>query len=102
MFTDIYNAITVFFYRLFITFITALKDLFFWALESIFQAVLYLLSGISGMFGQMDVSSYMSSIPSQVAWVFVQIGLPNAMVIIATAIGIRLILQLIPFVRLGS
>jgi len=102
MLTDFFDGIAVFFYRLFLTLITALKDLFLWALESVFSAVTYLLSGLTGLFGQMDVSSYMSAIPSQVAWVFVQVGLPNALVIISSAIGIRLILQLIPFVRLGS
>lgn len=102
MFDDIYLAITNFFYKLFLTLLTALKDLFFWALETLFNAVTHLLSGISDLFSQMDVSSYMTAIPSQVAWVFIQVGLPNALVIISSAIGIRLILQLIPFVRLGS
>lgn len=43
-----------------------------------------------------------SSLPSQVLNVIGLIGLGDCFAIIAAAIGIRLVLQLIPFVRLGS
>ena len=102
MFDDLYHEFTNFFYRLFLTLITVLEDLFFWIINTIFNGVVHVLSGLSNLFGQMDVSSYISSVPSQVSWVFIQVGLPNALLIISSAIGIRLILQLIPFVRLGS
>ncbi|HDM8072463.1 TPA: DUF2523 domain-containing protein, partial [Vibrio harveyi] len=44
----------------------------------------------------------MTSIPPTVAWVFAAVGLPQCLSIILAAITIRLLLQLIPFTRLGS
>lgn len=47
-------------------------------------------------------SSAWGSLPAGVVEVLSAIGLSAAMGIVVTAIGIRLVLQLIPFVRLGS
>jgi len=102
MLTEFFNAIADFFYSLFLSLMEALKDLVFWIFEMLLDLVTGALSGLSAMLGQLDVSQYMGSVPPTVAWVFIQAGIPNALAIISTAIGIRLLLQLIPFVRLGS
>ncbi|MDF5683562.1 DUF2523 family protein, partial [Vibrio parahaemolyticus] len=47
-------------------------------------------------------SQYMTSIPPTVSWVFAAVGVPQCLSIILAAITIRLLLQLIPFTRLGS
>ncbi|HHX8562865.1 MULTISPECIES: DUF2523 family protein, partial [Vibrio] len=49
-----------------------------------------------------DMSQYMTSIPPTVSWVMAAVGLPQCLSIILAAITVRLMLQLIPFTRLGS
>lgn len=102
MFTKIYRALTEFFYRLYLTFVDALQDLFFWCIESVCNAVTFVLSSVFSLFNQIDASQYMGSIPPTVSWVFIQIGVPNALIIISSALVTRMMLQLIPFTRLGS
>lgn len=47
-------------------------------------------------------SLVVNSIPSQYAWVLGATGCAEALGIVATALGIRFLLQSIPFVRWGS
>jgi len=102
MLTKFFNAITDFFYSLFMSLLEGLKDIIFWFFELILSLITGVLDGLTGMLGQLDVSQYLGAVPPTVAWVFVQSGIPNALSIISVAIGIRLVLQLVPFVRLGS
>ncbi|WP_268810370.1 DUF2523 family protein, partial [Vibrio parahaemolyticus] len=61
-----------------------------------------LLSGVFSLFAPVDMSQYMTSIPPTVAWVMAAVGVPQCLSIILAAITVRLMLQLIPFTRLGS
>jgi hypothetical protein len=66
-----------------------------------------LLSFASGMLNGIDVSGVSSvgawgSVPAEIINMLGLLGFGQCMAIIATAITIRLGLQLIPFVRLGS
>jgi len=79
-----------------------LKDLFFWAVEQVMEMVNMLLSGVFALFAPVDMSQYMTSIPPTVSWVMAAVGLPQCLSIILAAITVRLMLQLIPFTRLGS
>ena len=78
-----------------------IKDAFVFVLDS-------LMGLATGALGAMDVSgittslSAWGSLPSSVLNILALLGLGQAIAIITTAIGIRLVLQLIPFVRLGS
>lgn len=77
-----------------------IKDAFAWLVEQILDVVISAVSAI-------DVSSLESvqgwgELPSEVLNVLGLLGIGAASGVIVAAIGIRLVLQLIPFVRLGS
>lgn len=76
-----------------------LLGLFLKFLDMVLSAVVALLDLIEIPF---DPSTYYGMIPGDVASVLGAIGLPQAMSMIVAAILIRLVLQLIPFTRLGS
>lgn len=99
---DLFNKLLVFLYQLLVSLFNMLKDLFFWALEQVMEMVNMLLSGVFALFAPVDMSQYMTSIPPTVSWVMAAVGLPQCLSIILAAITVRLMLQLIPFTRLGS
>ncbi|ELR65758.1 hypothetical protein C942_00844 [Photobacterium marinum] len=98
----LYNELLDFLYRLLLTLITLLQDLLFGIFDVFMTAVEKILSGLASFMQPIDISQYITAIPPEVAGVMGLIGLPQAMVMITTAITVRLILQLIPFTRLGS
>lgn len=83
-----------------------ITDAFVWLLESLFKLVAELLNGIADGFGLDALKSFVmnlwSQVPPDVIAVASAIGLPSAFGIVVSGIMIRLALQLIPFVRLGS
>lgn len=88
------------------------KDIFTAIWDMLVDAVCYVfdevLDFVVGMASSLDVGAFSgslgawSSLPSEVLNVLGLIGLGDCFVIISAAIVIRLVLQLIPFVRLGS
>ncbi|EMG7549831.1 DUF2523 domain-containing protein [Vibrio alginolyticus] len=99
---DLFNKLLVFLYQLLVSLFNMLKDLFFWAVEQVMEMVNMLLSGVFALFAPVDMSQYMTSIPPTASWVMAAVGLPQCLSIILAAITVRLMLQLIPFTRLGS
>lgn len=99
--SDIFNKLVDFLYRALISLVDMFKDMFFWCLERVFEAVDFCLALVVGIFEPIDLSQYIN-IPSGVAWMMAQVGVPQCLTIITLAITVRLLLQLIPFVRLGS
>lgn len=79
-----------------------LKDLFLWVLDQLFSLSVLMLEGTGDVFQGLDISQYISALPPEVGWVLQQTGVGQAMGIITAAIVVRIILQLIPFTRLGS
>jgi len=78
-----------------------LKDLLCWGLESALEIVTLAL----GAFDFSALSQYANTwaqLPAGVLEVLGAVGLTQAFGIVVSAIGIRLLLQLIPFTRLGS
>jgi hypothetical protein len=78
-----------------------LKDLFYWLVE----ALMYLALSALASFDLSAITPYLqsfNSLNSEILNVLGLIGFGECMVIISTALLIRLALQLIPFVRLGS
>lgn len=92
------GALTV---AVFVAFWDLLRDVPAWMLEELMKIV-------SSSLGAIDVSamqslgSWWSAVPADVLNIMGLIGFGYAMGIVVTAIGIRLVLQLIPFTRLGS
>jgi len=78
-----------------------LKDFFYW----IFETVINLAVTAASALDTSAISGHLSafgSIPAEVLNICGLLGMGTCMSIIAAAIVIRLVLQLIPFVRLGS
>lgn len=79
-----------------------LTDLFIFVLDSLFDLVLYIVSGMSWDFTTFNPVTYWNQLPAELISVLNLIGVPIALGMIVAALGIRFILQLIPFVRWGS
>ncbi|MGD1438790.1 DUF2523 family protein [Vibrio harveyi] len=99
---DLFNKLLEFLYQLLLTLFDMLKDIFLWIVEQVMNAVNMVLPSVFALFAPVDMSQYMTIIPPTVAWVFAAVGVPQCLSIILAAITIRLLLQLIPFTRLGS
>lgn len=78
------------------------KDLACWILESVLKLVVYILNSTSINFDVFNPGTYIASMPADLTNMLSLIGLPDAIAIIVAAIGIKVLLQLIPFTRLGS
>lgn len=99
---DAYTAITDFFYNLVITIGDMLKDLGCLAFETLIDLVLLILDGLGSLFNGLNFANYFSALPSEVIYFANICSLGTCMGMIVTALTIRMLLQLIPFVRLGS
>jgi ABC-type transporter Mla MlaB component len=76
-----------------------LTDVVCWVFE---QCMTVVVSAISGIDTSSLSSTAWGSLPTDVVNVMQLVGVGTAVGIIGAAIGIRLLLQLIPFTRLGS
>ena len=78
-----------------------IRDAFCWPFEQLLTVVKTALDAIdvSGVSGNIGV---WGSLPAELLNILGLLGVGTAISIIASAIAIRLVLQLIPFVRLGS
>ena len=90
-----------FFYSLLLSLIEALYDLVCKIFDVFMAAVTQLISGVIDFLGVIPIPEVVP-LPSGVAWVASQLGAPQMIIIVSTALIVRLLLQLIPFVRLGS
>ena len=79
---------------------TMIQDAFFWIVEQILKLVESALSLID--FGTFTLNPCQHGLSSEIMNILGLIGLGEAVAIIVSAAGIRLLMQLIPFTRLGS
>lgn len=96
-FSDLFIAIFVAIWDL-------LKDIFSWFFEQILDVSLSMFQSIdtSGLASLAQIGGGWSSLPAELLNILQLIGVGIAFEIIAAAIAIRLLLQLVPFTRLGS
>lgn len=88
------------FVAVFIALWDMVTDMFSWVLEELLKMV---ASGVQAIdFNGLASYAQNSTLPGEILNVLGLLGVGTAITIILTAIGIRLALQLIPFVRLGS
>lgn len=88
--------------KVFLSLWTLVTDFFAWILESLLAIVVGALTALGSIPGASLFSGAMEMLPPE-AWTFMlRFNLPLCSGIIMGAIVIRLLLQLIPFVRLGS
>lgn len=87
--------------KVFDSFKLMIQDFFLWIVDQLLELVTFILSAfdLTAITNSLPV---LSSIPDEVLNMLGLIGFAQCMVIIGGALIIRLFLQLIPFVRLGS
>jgi hypothetical protein len=100
-FKDQFASMKEFLHSLVLSISDMLKDLFFWIIETVINSGKVLLAGISGT-PEFSLANYMTALPYEARNVLALTGLPECIVLIFIAIGLRFTLQLIPFTRLGS
>lgn len=98
---DAINRMLTFFYTLFLSLLDALYDLVLLVIEGLLSVVKLLVDGVMVSLSAIPMPESVP-LPAGVAWVCSQIGVPQMLVIISAALLVRVSLQLIPFVRLGS
>ena len=101
-FAETWNEAKQFFYSLVLTIQDIYKDIFIWLFESFMDISILAIHGLDSFFEGLDIASHINSLPPEVSYYASAIGLSQAMGMIIISITIRLLLQLIPFVRLGS
>lgn len=81
-----------------------LTDLYVWLFDQLLGLVVSAVQSInlSGIPGLSAISAYWSQVPAEMLNMLSYTGFGPAFAIVASALGVRLVLQLIPFVRLGS
>lgn len=99
--TTALNWILVFFKSLILTLWDMVTDVFYLIIDLILSTVGVVIDGVFSAL-TFDPLVYVSAIPPDVMNILGLLGVGQGLVIIGTAILIRLGLQLIPFVRLGS
>lgn len=77
------------------------RDALCWPFEQLMDVVVSAVQAID-MSGFAGVLGAWGSLPGEILNVLGLLGIAEASAIIISAIGVRLVLQLIPFVRLGS
>lgn len=89
-------------YNLYVSIRDVLFDIPPWILDQMLTIATRLLTGVLSLLEPVDLGQYLTGLPSEVSWTLSMIGLPQCVGIISSAIVVRLLLQLIPFTRLGS
>ncbi|GAB1086090.1 MAG: hypothetical protein SStaTSB_41020 [Shewanella algae] len=98
VYIDVVNSI----YNLYYSIMQMLYDIPVWLFSEIMSLSRYAITQVLALFEPIDLGQYLTGIPPEVSWTLSMVGLPQCLGIITSAIVIRMILQLIPFTRLGS
>lgn len=80
-----------------------LQDLFSWVIDQLLALVVYVLGLID--FDFLSDGSFQEALdilPPEIWNIFWLLGLPYCLALVTVCIGVRMLLQLIPFTRLGS
>lgn len=97
----LWNNFSDFIYRCLMSIPNMLKDTFFFLFESLMSIVGEIVAAVGGLFPETDISRFMN-LPSVVLDIFSLIGIQYCLSLVVISLTIRFLLQLIPFVRLGS
>lgn len=85
------------------TIVAMLQDLLCWCFDQLLAVVVYILHLLNFTFlTDGTFQAALNALPATIWNIFFLLGLPYCMGLIIVSIGIRLLLQLIPFTRLGS
>lgn len=90
------------FQSFFLTLWDAAGDFFLWIMDMVMTLGVTILNGVTSVLELTDFTQYLSMMPIETLNIIQLLGLPTCVTMIMTAASIRLLMQLIPFVRLGS
>lgn len=99
---ETWNDLQQFLYSIVLTVQSIFKDMGIFFFESFLEISLLAVNGLDSFFSGLDIASHMNSLPPEVSYYASALGLSQAMAMIIVSITARMLLQLIPFVRLGS
>ncbi|ELA9385182.1 TPA: DUF2523 family protein [Vibrio parahaemolyticus] len=102
MLNDALIYILKLFKQLATTIFDVVTDVFLFVLDSLMTAVIILFNGFVDLLEFMNFSEYYDYLPSEFIDGASALGLGQIFTIIISAHAIKIILQLIPFVRLGA
>nr|WP_199066962.1 DUF2523 family protein [Chromobacterium sp. ASV5] len=77
-------------------------DLGVWLFEQFMDLSIYILNSIQFDFNTLNVTKYITALPPETQNMLGLIGVGQAIALIISAIAVRVLLQIIPFTRLGS
>lgn len=97
-----WNAAVDFLWRCCLSVVDVFKDLLIGIFDSFMKICISVLDTFSESLESLDFTQYFTALPEEVKNILGLLGVGTAFTMIASAILIRLILQLIPFTRLGS
>ena len=101
-FKSFWDGFLVIMESLLLTFLDLLKDFVLFVLEMLLSLAVGILNGFANTFDFLDLTQYISALPSEVTNMMGLIGLGQCLSMIIVAITARILLQTIPFVRWGS
>lgn len=81
---------------------TMITDVCFWFLEQLMGIILFVLSQFGAMPGADMFQDAISMLPPEAFELAYLLRIPEASAVVVSAVVVRIILQLIPVVRLGS
>ncbi len=91
-----------FLYSILLTYMAMIEDIMIALYEGFLNIALIAIRGLDGFFDGLDIAQHINSLPPEVTFYASALGLSEAMTMIIISITIRFLLQLIPFIRLGS
>lgn len=100
-FRGLWDSFTKFMRDLMLTLFDVIIEVFYFLFEMIILVVVNLLNGLTEL-GTFTLAPFVTALPLEVTQILSAIGFPEATAMIGVALFTRLLLQLIPFVRLGS
>ncbi|MGF1863503.1 DUF2523 family protein [Photobacterium profundum] len=99
--TELWEQFKVFMLNIVYTIKDMLSDLIISIVAVFLSFIDSALDSVMSLLSPIDFQQYIN-LPSNVVGVLAMIGIPQCLGIIAVALSVRLTMQLIPFVRLGS
>lgn len=102
MFDEYWQAFVTFCYSCLLTLKDIITDVFYFLFDSILGLILFILDSITFIGSSFDVVAHMSAIPPETQAVMHEAGVNEGVAMVTAALGVRILLQLIPFTRLGS
>lgn len=101
-FKSVWEGFVDFLYRLLLTVFDFAKDFLWWILDSLFSAIVLVLDSVSLSLNKFSPLTYIDGIPESTKYFMVAVGFNECMGMLVAAISIRILLRMIPFIRLGG